>query len=76
VGWNGAGHYGGARVAFSETPAGMHVVTNESFAGEPVSADPGQMQSVLDASLASWLAHLKVASEARAQSMGWQGKDR
>jgi hypothetical protein len=52
---------------FSETPAGVHVVTNESFAGDPVSADPGQMQSVLDASLASWLAHLKAACESRAR---------
>jgi hypothetical protein len=52
---------------FSETPAGVHVVTNESFAGDPVSADSGQMQSVLDASLASWLAHLKAACESRAR---------
>jgi hypothetical protein len=50
---------------FSETPTGVHVVTNESFAGDPVSADPGQMQSVLDASLAAWLAHLKAVCESR-----------
>jgi len=50
---------------FSQTPTGVHVVTNESFAGDPVSSDPGQMQSVLDASLASWLAHLKAACESR-----------
>ena len=67
VGWNGRRHHRGARVAFSQTPTGVHVVTNESFAGQPVSADLGRMQSVLDAPLASWLAHLKVAAESRAR---------
>jgi hypothetical protein len=48
---------------FSETPSGVHVITNESFAGEPVEADATGMQSALDTSLSSWLAHLKSAAE-------------
>ena len=51
---------------FSETPDGVHVATNESFAGDPVEADPAGMQSQLDASLVSWLDHLKAAAESRA----------
>ncbi len=51
---------------FSETPSGVHVTTTESFAGEPVEADAPGMQSVLDASLISWLGHLKVAAESSA----------
>ena len=39
--------------------------TNESFAGEPVEADPGGMQAMLDTSLAAWLQHLKEAAETR-----------
>jgi hypothetical protein len=41
---------------------GVHVTTNESFAGEPVEADPTSMQSMLDASLVAWLGHLKAAA--------------
>ena len=37
--------------------------TNESFAGEPVEADPAGMQAMLDTSLAAWLTHLKAAAE-------------
>jgi hypothetical protein len=37
--------------------------TEESFAGEPVEADITGMQSTLDSSLISWLAHLKAAAE-------------
>jgi hypothetical protein len=37
-------------VTFTETPGGIHVQTNESFAGDPVEADATSMQSVLDAS--------------------------
>ena len=51
---------------FSETPGGVHVTTDESFAGEPVEADVPGMQSLLDMSLESWLGHLKTAAEARA----------
>jgi hypothetical protein len=35
----------------------------ESFAGEPVEADATSMQTMLDASLAAWLGHLKAAAE-------------
>jgi uncharacterized membrane protein len=51
---------------FSETLGGVHVTTTESFAGEPVEADAPGMQSLLDASLVAWLAHLKVAAESSA----------
>ena len=48
---------------FNETPAGVHVTTDESFAGEPVEAGVTGMQSALDSSLIAWLAHLKAAAE-------------
>jgi hypothetical protein len=51
---------------FQETPTGVRVETNESFAGEPVQADADAMQTMLDTSLSSWLVHLKVAAEANA----------
>jgi hypothetical protein len=51
---------------FSETPAGVRVTTDESFAGEPVEADVTGMQSALDSSLIAWLAHLKAAAESKA----------
>jgi uncharacterized protein YndB with AHSA1/START domain len=50
---------------FAETENGVHVTTNESFAGEPVEADPDTMQSMLDSSLVTWLGHLKAAAESR-----------
>ena len=52
---------------FAETENGVHVTTNESFAGEPVEADPTSMQSMLDASLVAWLGHLKAAAESSAR---------
>jgi len=51
---------------FSETPDGVHAITSESFAGEPVEADAPGMQTLLDASLVAWLVHLKTAAESRA----------
>jgi uncharacterized protein YndB with AHSA1/START domain len=48
---------------FRETPGGVHVETNESFAGEPVEADAEGMQSILDGSLVAWLGHLKLTAE-------------
>ncbi len=50
---------------FSQTPAGVHVTTDESFAGEPVKADVTGMQSALDSSLIARLAHLKAAAESK-----------
>jgi hypothetical protein len=51
---------------FRESEGGVHVVTNESFAGAPVRADAARMQALLDASLVSWLGHLKAVAESRA----------
>ncbi len=48
-----------------ESEGGVHVVTDESFAGEPVRANVAELQSQLDASLKSWLAHLKAAAESK-----------
>jgi hypothetical protein len=50
---------------FETTPGGVRVTTNESFAGEPVDADKDGMQTALDGSLGTWLAHLKAAAESR-----------
>jgi uncharacterized protein YndB with AHSA1/START domain len=52
----------------SATPQGVRVTTNESFAGGAVDADQAAMQSQLDASLASWLGHMKAAAEDRVRS--------
>jgi hypothetical protein len=43
----------------------VSVTTNESFAGDPVSADVDGMRQQLDASLVAWLEYLKSAAEAR-----------
>jgi uncharacterized protein YndB with AHSA1/START domain len=51
---------------FTPTDDGVHVATDESFAGEPVEADAAGMQSLLDASLIAWLSSLKAAAEAGA----------
>ena len=53
---------------FDDTPNGVRVRTTESFAGEPVEAAIESMQSMLDQSLVSWLAHLKAAAEEQAGS--------
>lgn len=50
---------------FSETPAGVHVATAESFASEPVEANVTGMQSTLDGSLVAWLGDPKAAAESR-----------
>jgi hypothetical protein len=44
----------------------VHVTTDESFAGEPVEADVTGMQSALDSSLISRLAHLEATAESEA----------
>jgi hypothetical protein len=48
---------------FTEVPAGVRVATTESFAGDPVEADPAAMQGLLDQSLRSWLEHLRNVAE-------------
>lgn len=50
---------------FTASPTGVHVATNESFAGAPIDADAAHMQELLDGSLQSWLAHLKAAAGLR-----------
>ena len=65
-GGTGAGITGIHEWLLAETPDGVHVTTNESFAGQPVEADVTNMQSLLDASLVSWLDHMKKAAESGA----------
>jgi hypothetical protein len=65
-GGTGAGITGIHEWTFEETLDGVRVRTNESFAGEPVEADATNMQSLLDASLISWLDHMKKAAESGA----------
>jgi uncharacterized membrane protein len=48
---------------FTETHNGVRVTTNESFEGDPVTADVAGMQGQLDASLVAWLGYLKSAAE-------------
>jgi len=51
---------------FAQSPAGVHVITTESFAGDPVDADPTGMQTILDNSLTVWLTRLKQKAESSA----------
>jgi hypothetical protein len=48
---------------YTQTSTGVHVATQESFAGVPVAADITGMQSALDTSLTDWLGHLKTAAK-------------
>ncbi len=41
----------------------LHIGVDESFAGDPVSADVAGMQGQLDASLVAWLDYLRSAAE-------------
>lgn len=66
--WGGpAGGIDGVhRWVFTAAPGGTQVHTEESWSGPPVAADVPAMQAALDASLVSWLGHLKAAAERRA----------
>lgn len=66
--WGGAaqGIMGTHEWRFEQTPAGVRVVTAESFAGDPVAAAPAQMQAILDNSLTAWLTRLKEKAESLA----------
>jgi hypothetical protein len=55
---------------FEPTAGGVHVVTTESFSGDPVAADPPAMQAILDNSLTTWLARLKEKAESLATEVG------
>ena len=65
--WGGtvAGITGLHEWTFTETTEGVRVATEESWSGEPVTANVADMQTGLDQSLVSWLSHLKSAAEAR-----------
>lgn len=52
---------------------GTLVVTEESWSGAPVDADPEGMLAALDGSLVAWLQDLKAAAEARASRSGTPG---
>jgi hypothetical protein len=63
--WGGAaqGIMGTHEWRFAQTSGGVHVTTSESFAGDPVEADPAGMQTILDNSLVAWLNRLKQRAE-------------
>lgn len=48
---------------FTPRPDGVHVHTEESWAGAPVEADVPALQAALDASLDAWLHNLKAEAE-------------
>ena len=52
---------------FAQSPAGVHVITTESWAGDPVDANRTGMQTTLDNSLTAWLARLKQKAESSAR---------
>ena len=61
--WGGpAGGIVGIHVwTFSAVDDGVRIVTEESWSGEPIAADPARAQSMLDASIAVWLRDLERA---------------
>jgi hypothetical protein len=65
IGWGGPAHgIDGVHVwTFEQDADGVAVHTAESWAGEPVLADPAGLQTALTASLTSWLAALKATAE-------------
>ena len=67
--WGGAaqGIMGTHEWRFAQSPAGVHVITSESFAGDPADADPTGMQTILDNSLTAWLTRLKQQAESSAR---------
>lgn len=48
---------------FTPRRDGVHVHTEESWAGAPVEADVPALQAALDASLDAWLHNLKAEAE-------------
>ena len=66
--WGGAaqGIMGTHEWLFEPTGEGVHVTTNESFAGDPVEADTAGLQALLDSSLTTWLARMKTQAESTA----------
>ncbi|CAL9407974.1 hypothetical protein SUDANB145_01599 [Streptomyces sp. enrichment culture] len=50
---------------FTRAEDGVHVHTEESWSGEPVTADTARLQEALDASLDTWLHNLEQRAERR-----------
>ncbi|WP_329108072.1 SRPBCC family protein [Micromonospora sp. NBC_01699] len=65
IAWSGPAHgIDGVHVwTFEQNTDGVAVHTAESWAGEPVLADPTGLQAALTASLTAWLAALKATAE-------------
>ncbi|MEU9559468.1 SRPBCC family protein [Streptomyces fumanus] len=55
---------------FTKAGDGVHVHTEESWTGEPVTADTAYLQEALDASLDHWLHNLKQRAERRQPAPG------
>jgi len=53
----------------SRADGGTRIVTEESWSGAPVDADPEGMRAALDQSPAAWLRDLKKAAEKAAQPL-------
>jgi len=51
---------------FVAVPGGVRVYTEESWSGPTVDADVAALQAALDASLVTWLRHLKSTAEQQA----------
>ncbi|MEO6715426.1 MAG: hypothetical protein ABIM89_18650 [Mycobacteriales bacterium] len=66
--WGGttAGIRGIHGFTFTTVDQGVLIETEESWDGEPVRADPQQMQGYLDADLAGWLQRFVATAEAQA----------
>jgi uncharacterized protein YndB with AHSA1/START domain len=62
--WGGpsAGITGIHSWTFTPVDGGVRVDTEESWSGDPVTADVAGMQTALDGSLTAWLEHLRVAA--------------
>ena len=54
---------------FTQTDHGVLVHTEESWDGEPVRAQAGMLQPLLDAAIRAWLTNLKHAAEEAAQGL-------
>jgi uncharacterized protein YndB with AHSA1/START domain len=63
--WGGpaSGIMGIHRWTFTPHGDSVHVVTEESWSGEPVDADTAKAQSALDDSITAWLREFKLAAE-------------
>lgn len=70
--WGGPAHgITGIHVwTFSDTGTGVLVTTEESWAGDVVSASPEALQAALDDSLRSWLADMKQTAEFHGAAQG------